>query len=147
MIINLHGGLNFLTGKTSIYFADGSYGADALADSIRNRAVSPRALYATCCYGSYMIPAWEKTGITAVNGAAGTNTYVMFSPIYFLENWTKGMTYAEAEEASFNEEIEKIGSYQKTLSAVSELLTDDVKEESVRQIGGKNTSILWRNAR
>jgi hypothetical protein len=142
MIFNLHGGVNW--GVKSIYFYDGSYDVDAFADSIKTRSISVRSLYQTCCYGSSMIPAWEKTGIVAVNGASDLNSFAMFSPIYFLNNWTGGMTYHDAVLAAFNGEIEKLKSYQSILPIITSLLTPDVIAGSTQEFGGTDSLWLWK---
>ncbi len=145
MIINLHGGENWLTGVSTVYFSDGTYDISAFCDSVKTRSIPLRALYQTCCYGASMIPSWEKTGITAVNGASDLNYFVMFSPIYFLTNWTSGMTYGSAVRAAFNAEIEKIKSYQSVLPAISALMTEDVMKGSAQELGGTDSLLLWTN--
>jgi len=144
MIFNLHGGVDFFTGVKSIYFSDRSYNVSAFADSIKARSIPLRSLYQTCCYGSSMIPAWEKTGIVAVNGASDLNSFAMFSPIYFLSNWTSGMTYHEAVEAAFNGELEKLKSYQSMLPIITLLLSPDVIAGSTQEFGGTDTLLLWK---
>ena len=144
MIFNLHGGIDFFTGIKSIYFSDRSYNVVAFTDSIKARSISVRSLYQTCCYGSSMIPAWEKTGIIAVNGASDLNSFAMFSPIYFLNNWTGGMTYHDAVQAAFNGEIEKLKSYQSVLPIITTLLTPDVIAGSTQEFGGTDSLWLWK---
>lgn len=145
MILNLHGSLNFFSGETSILFADSSYNLDAFTNSIKNRSACPRTLYQTCCYGSSMIEAWERAGITAVNGASDANSLVMFSPIYFLQNWTGGMTFSQAVQTAFNEEYRKIESYSKMLEEITMLLDEELLAGSLQETGGTNKMLLWRN--
>jgi len=146
MIFNLHGGLEIFGGGTSIWFADQSFDLDDFVDSIISRSVCPRSLYQTCCYGSYMIETWERAGITAVNGANDLNTFAMFSPIYFLRNWTEGgMSFSQAVQTAFDQEYNKINSYSMVLEEISLLLSEDVLEESRQEIGGKDTLLLWRS--
>lgn len=146
MIFNLHGGFNFFGGGASVLFADQSYNLDAFVDSIKNRSVCPRALYQTCCYGSSMIEAWERAGITAVNGASDLNTFVMFSPIYFLQNWTGGMRFSQAVQTAFDQEYKKIGSYSNVLEEITMLLSEDAVAGSRQEIGGKDTLLLWKSS-
>ncbi len=143
MIFDLHGGSSFFGGGTSVLFADQSYDLDDFVDSIKNRSVCPRALYQTCCYGSSMIEAWERAGITAVNGASDQNTFVMFSPIYFLRNWTGGMGFSDAVQTAFDQEYKKIESYKKVLEEIEMLLSDDAVAGSRQEIGGTDTLLLW----
>lgn len=145
MIFNLHGGLNIFNGGTSVWFSDQSYNLDAFVDSLIRRSVCPRALYQTCCYGSYMIESWERAGITAVNGASELNTFSMFSPIYFLRNWTEGMSFSQAVQTAFDQEYKKIGSYSNVLEEITELLSDENLEGSTQEIGGSDTLLLWRS--
>jgi hypothetical protein len=145
MIFNLHGGLNFFSGETSILFADSSYDLDAFTDSIKSRSACPRALYQTCCYGSSMIEAWERLGITAVNGSFDENSLVMFSPIYFLQNWTDGMTFSQAVQTAFNQEYRKIESYSNVLKEITMLLDEELLAGSIQENGGTDTMLLWRS--
>lgn len=145
MIFNLHGGWNLFSGETSILFADSSYNLDAFTDSIKSRSACPRALYQTCCYGSFMIEAWERLGITAVNGASDANSLVMFSPIYFLQNWTGAMTFSQAVQTAFNQEYRKIESYSKVLEEITMLLDEELLAGSIQETGGTDTMLLWRN--
>ena len=145
MIFNLHGGLNFFSGEASILFADGSYNLNAFIGSIKSRSACPRALYQTCCYGSSMIEAWERLGITAVNGASDANSLVMFSPIYFLQNWTGAMTFSQAVQTAFNQEYTKIESYSKILEEITMLLDEELLAGSIQETGGTDTMLLWRN--
>src|SRR5690554_970278 len=145
MIFNLHGGLNFFSGETSILFADSSYDLDAFTDSIKSRSACPRALYQTCCYGSSMIEAWERLGITAVNGSFDENSLVMFSPIYFLQNWTGAMTFSQAVQTAFNQEYRKIESYSNVLEEITMLLDEELLAGSIQETGGTDTMLLWRS--
>lgn len=144
MIFNLHGGLEIFGGATSIWFADQSCDLTDFVDSIINRSVCPRALYQTCCYGSYMIETWERAGITAVNGAKELNTFAMLSPIYFLRNWTGGMSLSQAVQTAFDQEYNKINSYSKVIEEITLLLSEDALEGSRQETGGTDTMLLWR---
>jgi prolipoprotein diacylglyceryltransferase len=68
----------------------------------------------------------------------------MFSPIYFLNNWTGGMTYHDAVLAAFNGEIEKLKSYQSILPIITSLLTPDVIAGSTQEFGGTDSLWLWK---
>lgn len=146
MIFNLHGGLSIFNGGTSVWFSDQSYNLNAFVDSIKSRSACPRALYQTCCYGSYMIETWVRAGITAVNGASELNTFSMFSPIYFLQNWTGGMGFSQAVQTAFDQEYKKIGSYSNVLEEITMLLSEDAVEGSRQEIGGKDTLLLWKSS-
>jgi len=146
MIFNLHGGLNIFNGGASVWFADQFYNLNAFVDSIISRSVCPRALYQTCCYGSYMIETWERAGIYAVNGANEQNTFSMFSPIYFLRNWTEGMSFSQAVQAAFDQEYKKIESYSNVLEEITQLLSEEALEGSRQEIGGKDTLLLWKSS-
>ncbi len=144
MIFNLHGGYDLWTGRSSVLFADGSRDVSAFTDSLKNRSVSIRALYQTCCYGSFMIPDWERAGITAVNGALDVNSFSIFSPVIFLESWTAGMTFDGAVHAAYDGEIARLSSYRSKLEEIDLLLTSDVLASSTQNTGGSDSLLMWK---
>jgi len=138
IIFVLHGNIN------RVCFARACENIETVTASIASRNISVRALYQTCCYGSSTIDDWEQIGIVAVSGAKGLNKFGSFSPIYFLQHWTGGMTFEEAVEAAFYDEIATLRSYE-TRVPVGALLTDEVLDQSAQLVGGQNSSLTWQD--
>jgi hypothetical protein len=130
--------------RSRVWFADSTVNIANFTEDIASEHVSVRALYQTCCYGSFMIDEWEQIGIIAVNGAKGLNSLSMFSPIYFLQKWTSGMTFKNAVESAYQDEITKLKSYNTEIPVIDFILTDQVLDESSHTFGGQNSSLLWR---
>jgi hypothetical protein len=139
MIFNLDGI------EDSVRFDDSTYGIQDFTDSIRVLNVPVRALYQTCSYGSWTIDEWESTGIVAVNGANGYNTFVIYSPLFFLQNWTQGMTFKASVDSAFEQEIDKITSYRTILPEIESFINPEVIANCTQQVGGKDTTLLWRD--
>lgn len=137
VLFNLH------SSGASVWFYDGTCGIDSMISGLGSRNAAIRALYQTCCYGSEMIDNWAGYGITAVNGSVRDNSMVMFSPVYFLEAWTGGVTYSSAVQTAYDREIEMLVSYQEKASVLSLLITDEILEDSKQLLGGSDTTLLW----
>jgi hypothetical protein len=138
VIFNLHGSQ---TGNIS--FFDASYAAADITDTMIAEGLRIRALYQTCCHGSTMIDEWENSGIIAVNGANSTNSLVIFSPLYFLENWIDGDKYQTAVALATEQEIAKILSYTDILPFINLLFTEGLLNNSTQQVGGSNPQLLF----
>ncbi|MBN1799670.1 MAG: hypothetical protein JW822_13930 [Spirochaetales bacterium] len=138
VIFNLHGSQ---TGNVS--FFDAPYAAADINDVLIAEGIMIRALYQTCCHGSTMIDEWEAGGIIAVNGANNVNSLVIFSPLYFLENWIAGDNYQTAVTTATAQEITKIKSYTHILPFINMLFTQEVLDNSTQQVGGSNPQLLF----
>ncbi len=139
MVFCLHGT------ETSFSLYDRSCNVSDFTYYLNINSISIRALYQTCCFGSGMIDDWQSYGIHAVNGSVGKNSITMFSPAYFIEEWTKGKTFEKAVYAAYNREIEKIRSYRDRIPVIEYILTNENLEDSKQKVGGINKSILWKN--
>lgn len=139
MIFVLHGS------TTSVWFTDSVVDIADFTGRIASEHIPVRALYQTCCYGSFMIDEWKQTGIIAVNGAKGINSLSLFSPIYFLQKWTTGMAFKDAVESAYQDEITKLRSYKTDIPLIELILTDQVLDESSHMFGGQNSSLLWQD--
>ncbi|NQT27148.1 hypothetical protein HQ585_17470 [candidate division KSB1 bacterium] len=137
LIVNLHGG------GQSIWFSDNSYDIIHFTSKLKANNIHIRSLYQTCCFGSEMIDDWEAIDIISVNGSSKFNSLAMFSPIFFIDNWTNGSTYQNAVHNAYQMEIEKIQSYRTILPVMEYLITDDIKVESKQFVGGLNINLLW----
>jgi hypothetical protein len=139
MIFGLHGHVN------RVCFAGDCESIQGITTQIASNNIPIRALYQTCCYGSSTIDNWERIGIIAVSGAKGSNRFGAFSPIYFLQHWTRGMTFEAAVEAAFHDEHKKLKSYQAQSPLVEVFLTENDLDASTQRVGGQNTSLLWQD--
>ncbi|MCL5992340.1 MAG: hypothetical protein M1419_09610 [Bacteroidetes bacterium] len=139
VIFSLHGSSN------SVRFYDKSVNISELTQKIKSNNVKIRVIYQTCCTGKEMIDDWEKIDVLAVNGAVGLNGINLFSPQYFLEEWTNGKTYEESVYIAFNKDIEKVKSYNSTVPVIEYLLTDETITNSRQFVGGLDKKILWNN--
>ncbi|HPG39835.1 MAG TPA: hypothetical protein PLP19_11795 [bacterium] len=108
--------------------------------------ISIRAVYHTCDSGSGMIDDWKKYRIIAVNGAAQTNTLIMFSPIYFMQRWLAGETFADAVQNAYNDEITQLGAYASVAPVVSTMMiSESAKNASKQSTGGLDKNLLFIN--
>ena len=92
-----------------------------------------------------MIDEWEDIDVIAVNGAKALNSFVIFSPIYFLELWVNGSTFKDAVQTAYNMEIDKLKSYRSAIPITQFLITDKIKKDSQQSIGGLDKYLLWMN--
>ena len=69
----------------------------------------------------------------------------MFSPSFFIKEWTSGKTYLQAVLSAFELEKEKLKSYNDVLPIMNYILTDENLQDSKQYIGGKDYNILWEN--
>lgn len=139
LVFVLHGN------PTSVWFTDSVVNIADFTGHIAAEYIPIRALYQTCCYGSFMIDEWEQVGIIAVNGTKGVNNLSLFSPIYFLQKWTSGMTFKDAVESAYHDEITKLRSYNTEIPLIEFMLTSQVLDESSHLFGGQNSSLLWKD--
>jgi len=137
VIFSLHGS------SKSVRFFDKSVDIAELTQTSKN--IKVRAIYQTCCNAKDMIDDWEKIGVLAVNGAIGSNGISLFSPQYFLEEWTGGKTFEESVSVAFNKDIEKVKSYNTTVPVMQYLLTDETIKNSRQFVGGLDKNIHWDN--
>ena len=139
LVFCLHGSKNsfFLNDDEEIPVKD-------FCDELESRNIAVRSLYQTCCYSNYTRPTWESYGIKALNSATGLNYITMFSPAYFLENWTDGMKFDEAVHQAYKMELEKLKSLDDTELPVLEYFLSEESLKGSKQIcGGKNYKIKW----
>jgi len=139
LMFNMHGD------SESIWFADGLVDIQEFTQTMQNENIFIRALYQTMCYGSDMIDEWEDIDIITVNGAKANNSFVIFSPIYFMELWVNGATFKDAVQTAYEMEIEKLESYQSTIPISQFLVTSQIKKNSVQKLGGLDKNLLWVN--
>lgn len=139
MVFCLHGS------KSTFSLYDKSCSVAEFTGYLKKNNIRIRALYQTCCYGSYVIGEWQKFGIHALNGSAGLNSITMFSPAYFVEEWTKGNTFEKSVYTAYNKEIETVKSYNKYIPVIEYILTGENLLESRQSIGGINPGLLWKN--
>ncbi len=137
MVFCLHGS------PTSISLSDGSHDIADFTGRIKSAGVKIRALYQTCCYAAETIDEWSGIGLQAVNGAVGRNQLTMFSPAYFIDEWTSGRSFKDAVSRAREREIEKLKTYGGTLPVFSIFLTGQVLTESSHKFGGANPGLMW----
>lgn len=108
--------------------------------------ISIRAVYHTCDSGSGMIDDWKKYRVIAVNGAAQTNTLIMFSPIYFMQRWLAGESFDNAVQNACNDEITRLGAYASVAPVVSTMMISESAQDASKQsTGGLDNQLLWVN--
>jgi hypothetical protein len=90
-----------------------------------------------------MIDDWARIGVTAVNGASGTNAIVMFSPIYFIQNWTGGSSFADAVLSAYEMEKAKLKSYSNTVPEFAIFINDSNLASSMQITGGCDNLLGW----
>lgn len=142
MVWNLHGSWS------SVLFSDRSYSITELTDAVTQDSLALRALYQTCCYGGDMVDEWEDAGITAVNGARDENAFAIFSPQFFVREWTRGKTFGEAVQSAFQleqAEIRKYNSYVPDIEIEDYLLTQTIIENSTQTTGGTDDGLMWQD--
>ncbi len=138
-IFNLHGGVD------CVCFYDATIWIEDLISCLNQHGIKIRSLYQTCCYGSSMINNWENMGIQAVNGAKSLNHFSIFSPIFFLHDWTAGLNFKDAVECAYQSEIDQWISYNATLPVINDILTENILDESFQFIGGRKENCFWLN--
>jgi hypothetical protein len=138
IVLSLHGS------KSSIVFSDGSWDVYQLNSWLQARHQHIRSLNQTCCYAYYHFHAWKATDICAINGAIGNNGINIFSPIYFLEEWTAGKPFNEAISLAFTREIEKLKTYNNILPIEEYFLDQNQLSESKQFTGGLYDKLLWK---
>ena len=137
IIFNLHGDFD------RVVFYDSTQLIEDITREFRVAEIKIRALYQTCCYGSYMIDDWENMGVQAVSGAIGLNSFAIFSPIFFLDYWTTGLNFEDAVESAYNAEINKLLSYNSMLPIIEYLISDEILNESRQSVGGTRQNCVW----
>jgi hypothetical protein len=115
----------------------------AVTGDIAARGIPIRALYQTCCYGREMIDDWERIGISAVNGSRGVNGIVMFAPVFFLQRWIGGLSFAEAVQAGMQDEITTIRAYEEQLGMNLGLIDAETIERSEQLVGGLKPDLMF----
>jgi hypothetical protein len=138
LILNLHGS------QTSVVFSNGRVGIGILTDEIKASNTKIRAVYQTCCYGKYMIASWRNIDVIAVNGSEDYNILTLFSPAYFISEWTSGKVFEDAVYSAYNMEIQKMKTYNNILPIESYLLTPSNLFNSIQSVSGKNSKLLWK---
>jgi hypothetical protein len=104
-----------------------------------------RSVYQTSCYGDSMVEEWIVAGVQAVNGAAGENPFVFYSPALFLDAWIKGKTFEDAVKEARNREqalFENLIQKHLFKNAVPLILSASVLEGGEMHIAG-NPALLW----
>lgn len=133
-----------LHGNSSAFsLNDGLVEITDLTAFLKQNDIKIRALYQTCCYASKTFLWWNNYGIEAINGAEGLNSITMFSPAYFIKEWTSGKPFDQAVQSAYNMEIEKLKSYNSQLPVMSYVLTPSTLADSKQYISGKRAGLLW----
>ncbi len=127
--------------SVSVNFNDASHRVDEMTREFKEKGISLRVLYQTCCTSEPHIRLWEAIGVKGVNGARGINAITLFSPVYFLEEWVSGQSFEVSVKKSYNREIEKLESYSDMLPVRSYILTEQNLFESEQFIGGTQPRI------
>jgi hypothetical protein len=127
--------------SVSVNFNDGPYRVDEMTREFKEKGISPRVLYQTCCTSQPHIRLWESIGVKGVNGARGINAITLFSPVYFLEEWIRGKSFEASVKKSYSREIEKLESYSNMLPVRSYILTEQNLSESEQFVGGTQPKI------
>jgi len=137
VIFTLHGN------RDSVLFYDRSAGIKEITAAVSSAGIKIRALYQTCCYGNDMIDDWETTGIIAVSGASGINELSMFSPAYFIQNWTSGQSFKDSVSSAYEQEKQKLISYSNTVPEFGLWITDENLTGSIQNTGGSCDVVNW----
>lgn len=138
MILNIHGTTDKLK------FGGELIESENITKDFNDKNIKIRALYQTCCYGSSTINDFTKYGILACNGCEGINSITIYSSMYFLQNWCKGLTYRQAVENAYNQDINTAKSYATTYPALEQVFLSEDKLEASRQyVGGKYPDLLF----
>lgn len=135
-----------LHGSKSSFFLydDEEIRVEDFCEELESRNIAIRSLYQTCCYSNYTRPTWESYGIKALNSAVGLNNITMFSPSYFLENWTDGMNFDDAVHKAYEMELEKLKSLDDSELPVLEYFMSEESLKGSQQIcGGVNYKLKW----
>ena len=139
VVLDLH------ASNTSLVFTDKEIDFGSLTQRIKSNGISIRALYQTACYGKYSLSFWNDIGLFAVNGAEDLNKITLFSPAYFVQEWTAGKNYEDAVFSAYNLEIEKMRTYNNILPVDIYFLTQETLMNSLQRVSGRDTKILWKN--
>lgn len=137
VIFSLHGS------EHSVAFSEQSWLISNITNFIKDNGYHVRALYQTCCYGYYHFDEWETAGICAINGSKGANGINIFSPVYFIEEWTSGKAFNDAVKSAFDREIEKLKTYNDILPIEEFFLGEQTLNDSKQYTGGLYNSLLW----
>ncbi len=137
MIFNLHGGSN------GVSFYSNFCLIDKFIQDLNDRDIQIRSLYQTCCNGSGMVDDWQEYGIQAVNGAVSINSFALFSPVFYIQEWITGIPFSEAVENAYNMEIQELSSYRDRLPVDQFFLTDENKQDSKQIVGGVQPNLKW----
>ena len=87
---------------------------------------------------------WQSIGIDAVCGAEGSNVLTIFSPAYFIEEWTSGKSFDAAVQAAQQREITTLRSYNNKVPTEAFFLNSTNLQNSKQSMGGSNSNILWK---
>ena len=68
---------------------------------------------------------------------------MLFSPQFFMNNWIKGMTYKQAVEKAYDQEIQYTQSFSAFIPELASTLTEENLANSVQLVGGTNADLLW----
>jgi hypothetical protein len=129
--------------ETGILFGYDDINISEFVNIIDKNNIHIRSLYQTCCYAKHHLDDWESIGVKAVNGASGENVITMFSPQYFMQNWTNGDNFEHSVMKAKEMEIEKLRSFETIIPEIS-LLTDFVSLDGSEQFfSGKDVKLKW----
>lgn len=127
----------------TVSFANERTNVASFTARLHTAGIHIRALYQTCCFGKEMIDSWQSIGIDAVCGAEGSNVLTIFSPAYFIEEWTSGKSFDAAVQAAQQREITTLRSYNNKVPTEAFFLNSTNLQNSKQSMGGSNSNILW----
>jgi hypothetical protein len=127
-----------------VRFKDQCRPVNEIVGNLRNMGLNIRTLYQTCPYGSEMIDNWESIDIKAVNGSQKDNKFVIFSPVYFAEDWlVNGMTFEDAVQSAYYREMDSLKTYDSIMPLSEYMLTDRNINDGIQSVGGTNPALMW----